>query len=111
MWGIFISISAKFGFLFCFVWQGCFPHPGRKGLRDRSKSGWSNFHLDSEQHVGIFAGEVHAGRAGVSLVGLVRHGHPKGCRRSHSTLQNMRSREGTQVDQPWYVGVLSANQT
>ena len=58
MWGIFISISAKFGFLFCFVWQGCFPHPGRKGLRDRSKSGWSNFHLDSEQHVAIFAGEV-----------------------------------------------------
>lgn len=29
-----------------------------KGLRDRSKSGWSNFHLDSEQHVAIFAGEV-----------------------------------------------------
>lgn len=29
-----------------------------QGLRDRSKSGWSNFHLDSQQHVGIFAGEV-----------------------------------------------------
>lgn len=31
-----------------------------KGLRDRSKSSWNHFHLDLEQHVGIFAGEVDA---------------------------------------------------
>ena len=49
MWGIFISISAKFVFLFCFVWQGCFPHTapcrtcggGNPKLTNHGTSGYS----------------------------------------------------------------------